>query len=64
MPSLPLAAQAETLASPRPSSATTNTVLPLMQEWAYDFANNELLTNEDGMPYLVSGNEALKIWLF
>lgn len=64
MPSLPLAAQAETLASPRPSSATTNTVLPLMQEWAYDFANNELLTNEDGMPYLVSGNEALKIWFF
>ncbi len=41
MPSLPLAAQAETLASPRPSSVTTNTVLPLMQEWAYDFANNE-----------------------
>lgn len=64
MPSLPLAAQAETLASPRPSSVTTNTVLPLMQEWAYDFVNNELLTNEDGMPYLVSGNEALKIWLF
>lgn len=36
----------------------------MLQEWAYDFENNELLTDENGLPYLVSGNEALKIWLF
>lgn len=38
--------------------------LPLLQEWAYDFERNEFLTNENGLPYLVSGNEALKIWVF
>lgn len=38
--------------------------LPLLQEWAYDFERNELLTNENGLPYLVRGNEALKIWAF
>lgn len=63
MPTLPLAANGETLV---PSATTTNTAgdLPMLQEWAYDFENNELLTDENGLPYLVSGNEALKIWLF
>lgn len=63
MPSLPLAANGETLV---PSATATNTAgdLPMLQEWAYDFENNELLTDENGLPYLVSGNEALKIWLF
>lgn len=62
MPSLPLAADGETLIQ----TATTTTAgdLPMLQEWAYDFENNELLTDENGLPYLVSGNEALKIWLF
>lgn len=63
MPALPLAANGETLV---PSATATNTAgdLPMLQEWAYDFENNELLTDENGLPYLVSGNEALKIWLF
>lgn len=63
MPTLPLAANGETLV---PSATATNTAgdLPMLQEWAYDFENNELLTDENGLPYLVSGNEALKIWLF
>lgn len=63
MTSLPLAANGETLV---PSATATNTAgdLPMLQEWAYDFENNELLTDENGLPYLVSGNEALKIWLF
>lgn len=63
MTSLPLAANGETLV---PSATATNTAgdLPMLQEWAYDFDNNELLTDENGLPYLVSGNEALKIWLF
>lgn len=63
MPSLPLAANGETLV---PSATATNTAgdFPMLQEWAYDFDNNELLTDENGLPYLVSGNEALKIWLF
>lgn len=64
MPSLPLAARAETLVTARPAAVMESAELPLMQEWAYDFERNEFLTNEDGMPYLVSGNEALKIWLF
>lgn len=63
MQALPLAANGETLV---PSSTPINTAgdLPMLQEWAYDFENNELLTDENGLPYLVSGNEALKIWLF
>lgn len=63
MPALPLAANGETLV---PSTTTINTAgdLPPLQEWAYDFENNELMTDENGLPYLVSGNEALKIWLF
>lgn len=37
--------------------------LPLFQEYAYDFVNNELL-ERNGSTYLVDGNEALKIWIF
>lgn len=63
MPALPLAANGETLV-PSPTTFNSAGDLPLLQEWAYDFENNELMTNENGLPYLVSGNEALKIWLF
>lgn len=63
MPSLPLAANGETLV-PSATTVTSAGDLPMLQEWAYDFENNELLTDENGLPYLVSGNEALKIWLF
>lgn len=43
--------------------AEVNKALPLFQEYAYDFANNCLLM-KNGQTYLVSGNEALKIWIF
>lgn len=38
--------------------------LPLFQEYAYDYENNCLLLNDDGIPYLVERNEALKIWIY
>lgn len=63
MPSLPLAANGETLV-PSATTVTSAGDLPMLQEWAYDFENNELLTDDSGAPYLVSGNEALKIWLY
>jgi len=37
--------------------------LPIFQEYAYDFEQNCLLTGDDGLPYLVEKNEALKIWI-
>lgn len=37
--------------------------LPLFQEYAYDYEQNQLFL-KDGKPYLVSGNEALRIWIF
>lgn len=63
MPSLPLAANGETLV-PSATTVTSAGDLPMLQEWAYDFENNELFTDDSGAPYLVSGNEALKIWLY
>lgn len=33
-------------------------------EYAYDFKNNELLTDENGRHYFVYGNEAIKIWIY
>lgn len=64
MPTLPLAADGSTLAAPLPASVEASQNLPMFEEWAYDFARNELLLNEQGLPYLVEGNEALKIWLY
>lgn len=61
MPQLPDALNVGTLAV---SQLDNKKELPLLQEWAYDFERNEFLTNENGLPYLVSGNEALKIWVF
>lgn len=37
--------------------------LPLLKEYAYDFEKNELLLDENGCTYLVTGNEALRIWI-
>lgn len=39
------------------------TELPLYMEWAYDFENNCFLTR-NGQYYLVSKNDALKIWVY
>lgn len=33
-------------------------------EYAYDFENNELLTDSQGKHYFVYGNEAMKIWIY
>lgn len=61
MPQLPDALNVGTLAV---SQLVDKKELPLLQEWAYDFERNEFLTDANGFPYLVSGNEALKIWVF
>lgn len=61
MPQLPDALNVGTLAV---AQLDNKKELPLLQEWGYDFERNEFLTNENGLPYLVSGNEALKIWVF
>lgn len=61
MPQLPDALNVGTLAV---AQLDNKKELPLLQEWAYDFERNEFLKNENGLPYLVSGNEALKIWVF
>lgn len=37
--------------------------LPLLKEYAYDFEKNELLLDEHGCTYMVTGNEALRIWI-
>lgn len=55
---LPNSLKASSFISPSRESG-----LPLFQEYKYDFEKNELVL-EDGRPVLVSGNEALKIWLF
>ena len=61
MPQLPDALNVGTLSV---AQLDNKKELPLLQEWSYDFERNEFLTNENGLPYLVSGNEALKIWVF
>jgi len=33
-------------------------------EYAYDFENNELLTDSQNKHYYVYGNEAMKIWIY
>ncbi|MCM1212905.1 MAG: DUF2634 domain-containing protein [Lachnospiraceae bacterium] len=37
--------------------------LPALKEYAYDFEKNELLLDEGGNTYMVTGNEALRIWI-
>lgn len=45
------------------TASNTSDDLPLLQEYAYDFEKNELLLDEDGHTYMVTGNEALRIWI-
>ncbi len=42
----------------------TNTELPMLKEYAYDFVKNELRLDANGCTYMVEGNEALRIWIF
>lgn len=39
------------------------TELPILKEYAYDFEKNELLLDKNGCTYMVTGNEALRIWI-
>ncbi len=39
------------------------TELPLLKEYAYDFEKNELLLDGHGCTYMVTENEALRIWI-
>lgn len=64
MAELPLAANGETLAQTVPDSVKTAGNLPRLKEWAFDFETKQFKTNESGKMYTVSGNEALKIWLY
>ena len=63
MPELPSVLDSSTIVAVE-RVPTTAAELPEMQEWAYDFHNNEFLRDENGQMYLVKRNEALKIWLF
>lgn len=63
MPSLPDALNPLTISN-EVVNDTDIANLPELSEWAYDFENNELLLDKNGLPYLVYGNEALKVWLF
>lgn len=49
--------------STTPTQEESGEALPLFAEFAYDFENNCLLL-ENGHPYLVERNEALKIWIY
>lgn len=65
MPELPMALDVSTLTTidnmKEPDDAGD---LPIMQEWAFDIDTGQFLTDENGQYYLVSGNAALKIWLY
>ena len=45
-----------------PEETLEETVLPLFREWAVDWENQSFALR-NGEPYLVSGGEALKIWV-
>lgn len=38
--------------------------LPMFTEYAYDYKQNRLCKDSEGKSYLVTGNEALKIWIY
>ena len=38
--------------------------LPLFVEYAYDFEHDRIMTNVDGTTKKVSGNDALKVWIY
>ena len=48
---------------PEAKEGKTEEKLPLFKEYAYDF-EKKCLKKKDGKTYLVSGNEALRIWIF
>lgn len=58
MPVLPTAASGGTVIK------TGRDDLPMMKEWAFDFQTGQLLKDAAGLPYQVSGNAALQIWLY
>ena len=45
-----------------PEAASEEAALPLFREWAVDW-ENQTFALRNGEPYLVSGDEALKIWV-
>ena len=45
-----------------PETVSEEAALPLFQEWAVDWENQSFALR-NGRPYLVSGDEALKIWV-
>ena len=45
-----------------PEGTSEEAVLPLFREWAVDWENQSFALR-NGEPYLVSGDEALKIWV-
>ena len=45
-----------------PDTASEEAELPLFREWAVDWEGKSFALR-DGRPYLVSGDEALKIWV-
>lgn len=65
MPELPTALDVSTLTTiDNMMQSGGSSDLPMMQEWAFDIDKGQFLTNENGQYYLVSGNAALKIWLY
>lgn len=50
--------------NPETAEKASDADLPLFQEYAYDFETNELKTDRSGKTYLVSGNEALRTWIY
>ena len=45
-----------------PNTDSEEAALPLFREWAVDW-ENQTFALRNGQPYLVSGDEALKIWV-
>ena len=45
-----------------PNTDSEEAALPLFREWAVDW-ENQTFAQRNGQPYLVSGDEALKIWV-
>ena len=60
MPQLPDALLVDTVEFAESRSGTP----PLLEEWAFDFDTMQFKVDENGLPYLVQRNEALKIWLY
>lgn len=45
------------------TAAASQETLPLYRDWAVDWKNGRLLL-QNGMPFLVEGREALKVWIY